>query len=318
MISSVPTPARVGSVRMQPPKTMNYKVPAKGRTAGATGDRLDLVLSPGDVLCVEGEPEGIMRLGATGGFFGHVLLVTSPPRAVRRGTAEATQFQGVWPDNVNTLWLVRTMESTRSSDGFHESEHMLCVDEAGTILDVAEDCNNQILKWQHPERVDVLQCPSTLRNGFRLDIMHGVLAEMKQCQANWSWSTAVRAVLFSAEVSDDQAGVMREIEQCWGAAPICSSLVIAFWQRYLCKLADATGSSAVDKILQWMPLKSDRTLPGEMLRTMEQCDWALVSHMPQGMNHVVPQPGNFETQVFDRHGNYRSPMATTRPRLHTY
>lgn len=261
------------------------------------GDRLDMILAPGDVLCVQGQPGGIMRLGATGGYMGHVLLVTAPPRGVWKNTPEAFQFQGVWPDqhDCRVLWLVRTMESTRNTEGFHESEHLVYVEGGtGRMLVVAEELNNQFLKFEHAEQLEVWQCPASLRKGFRLDIMHNVLCEMKQYEASWSWSTAVRAYLFSANMSPpakaDKEGMLQDLEQAWGAEPICSSLIVVFWQRYLCALADmynahpapnTTEVDALDWILQWMPLKSDRALPGELLSTMKQCGWALISHIPQ-------------------------------------
>jgi len=262
-------------------------------------ERLDRILSPGDVLCVTGTATGIMRLGATGGYMGHVLLVTAPPRGVHRHTPEALVFQGVWPEHhdARVLWLVRTMESTRNQEGFHESEHLLYVDDkTGKILAVAEEHHNQFLRFEHPERVDVWRCPPALRKCFRFDIMNTVLADMRQYESNWSWSTAVRAFLFSSKVPDDsrkameRADSLQAIQQCWFADPICSSLVVVFWQRYLCLLADMYNSNpgpnttevdALDWILQWMPLKSDRALPGELLETMQQCGWVLVSRAPQ-------------------------------------
>lgn len=236
-----------------------------------------------------------MRLGATGGFMGHVLLVTAPPRGIHRHTAEAVMFQGVWPvgSNVRVLWLVRTMESTRDTEGFHETDHLMYVEEGtGNILTVAEEKDNHFHKFEIPEKVEVWQCPKDLRKFFRLDVMYKVLAQMRAHEADWSWSTAIRAFLFSAQVPDDirKATMMQEIQECWSAEPICSSLVVVFWQRYLCELAVLYNNpqqpkvrevDALDWILQWMPLKSDRALPGELLSTMHQCGWVLVSCVPQ-------------------------------------
>jgi hypothetical protein len=259
------------------------------------GERLDQVLSAGDVICVRGQEGAITRLGATGGFMGHVLLVTAPPRGVHRQTAEAFGFHGVWPSgNVRVLWLVRTMESTRDAEGFHESDHLLYIEEdTRRILTVGEEHHNQFIKFEVPEKVEVWRCPPELRACFRPEIMHNVLAQMRAQEANWSWSTAVRAFFFSAQMREDyaaRASVMQEIQGAWGAEPICSSLVVVFWQRYLCELADfynnptnpkATEVDALDWILQWMPLKSDRALPGELLSTMHQRGWALVEYLPQ-------------------------------------
>lgn len=261
------------------------------------GDRLDAFLAPGDVLCIQGQPGGIMRLGATGGYMGHVLLVTAPPHGVRRNTAEAFQFQAVWPEqnDCRVLWLVKTMESTRNTEGFHESLHLVHVDgRTGRLLVVAEELNNQFLKYEQPEKIEVWQCPAALRKSFRADVMNHVLWDMKQNEASWSWSTAVRAYLLSADMSSPTKGnedsMMQDLQQCWGAEPICSSLIVVFWQRYLCALADmynsrpspnATEIDALDWILQWMPLKSDRALPGELMSSMQQCGWTQILQVPQ-------------------------------------
>jgi hypothetical protein len=115
--------------------------------------------------------------------------------------------------------------------------------------------------------------------------MQEVLEKMRSSDASWSWSTAVRAFLFSADVSEDHessANSMREIRACWKSDPICTSVVIVFWQKYLCKLAELhTGSDAMDWILRWMPVKADRALPGELLSAMERCGWIVVETLQQ-------------------------------------
>jgi len=308
VLLSLPTPARSVTTRQthgsmtvaqaaETPRIRQYhsvgNLTARVNTA-PDGERLDLVLSPGDVLCVQGEAGAMTRLGATGGFMGHVLLVTAPPRGIHRHTTEALQFSSVWPNgNARVLWLVRTMESTRDAEGFHVADLLVYVEEnTGNILTVAEEKDNHFHKFDIAEKVEVWQCPPELRTCFRLDVMHRVLAQMWRHEASWSWSTAIRAFLFSAKVPDDvrKATMMQEFQQCWSAEPICSSLVVVFWQRYLCELADVhnaarnitmTEVDALDWLLKWMPLKSDRALPGELLSTMSQCGWSLVSCISQ-------------------------------------
>lgn len=226
---------------------------------------------------------------------GHVLLVTGAPQAITWNTPKALQYQHVWPTDyeARTLWQVSTMESTRSVEGYHESNHLLFIDEtSGRVLALGEDQLNTFLKFDQPERVDIWQCPQQLRRSFNFAIMNTVLNEMRSNEGTWSWATAIRAYLFPAELSakNDKASVLQDIQQCWTAEPICSSLVVVFWQRYICALADmhnATTSpntvkvDALDWILQWMPVKSDRVLPGELMTAMQQCGWVSVSRMPK-------------------------------------
>lgn len=302
--ANVPTPARAALMEpnlMRMVSAPSFKPNDMGGKMGtetvAAADRLDSFLLPGDVICLQGRNGGtMMQLGSSGGYMGHVLLVTGAPQPIAKNTPKALQYQHVWPTDHNvatTLWQVSTIESTRSVEGYHESIHIMFIDElSGRVLALGEDQFNKFLKFDQPERVDIWQCPQQLRRGFNFAIMNTVLNEMRSNQGTWSWATAIRAYLFPATVSDnyDKARTLEDIQQCWTAEPICSSLVVVFWQRYICALADMHNAStspnamkvdALDWILKWMPLKSDRALPGELLSTMQQCGWVSVSRVPK-------------------------------------
>merc|ERR1719446_531474 len=151
----------------------------------------------------------MMQLGATGGFMGHVLLVLGYPRRVSKGTPEGYPYTHMWPADYEcqTMWIVSTMESTRKIEGFHQSDYLLFIDEySGRIFALGEERQHTLLKFDSPEPVECWTCPSDLRIGFRLDIMHQALNEMRHSEENWSWATAVRAFLFSARVSDNGRG----------------------------------------------------------------------------------------------------------------
>jgi len=120
---------------------------------------------------------------------------------------------------------------------------------------------------------------------------------MKAQQASWSWSTAVRAFLLPPGVmtnNSTSSPSLQEIQDCWKAEPICTSVVIAFWQRYMCKLAERgypfTDVSAMELILKWMPLKADRVLPGELLNTLRLCKWGHIERLhPAKFKHRLRQ-----------------------------
>merc|ERR1712194_200589 len=119
-----------------------------------------------------------------------------------------------------------------------------------------------------------------------------------------AWSSAKLA-------SDLGSGqVLEEIRACWDEEPICTSVVVTFWQRYLCKLAQAaiiTRGCLVDPaklVLKWMPLKADRVLPGELFTTMQACGWVMLSQVPkvfQPMNVERKSHSPSSAQVFE-HG----------------
>jgi hypothetical protein len=188
------------------------------------------------------------------------------------------------------LWIVQTGESCRTAEGFQETEMLLYVDRKGHILIVGEVTHNRnLIQYDKPAKVQLFCCPPELRSHCSLDTMNDVLAQVRDRQASWSWGTAVRAFLFSADVSEsrDSDDVMKEIKRSWKSDPICTSVVIVFWQRYMCRLAEAhEDSHAMDWILQWMPVKADRTLPGELLSTMEKCGWEVIEVIEEGKNRA--------------------------------
>lgn len=192
--------------------------------------------------------------------------------------------------------------------GLGECELILYVDNTtGQIVVVGEAFvwkdTTQISEFTNigAEIVEVWRCPPELRAMGRADAMEAALADVRAHTASWSWATAVRAFILSGEVKVATAGdgdfsavhavdgpkVLEEIQQCWLAEPICTSIVIAFWQRYLCKLAAEISidshthcRSALDMILLWMPLKADRVLPGQLLSAMRSHGWSNVTSVP--------------------------------------
>jgi len=250
-------------------------------------DTENLPLAPGDVVCERGNAEGIMRLGATGGFMGHVLLVVAPPRGVRRHSAEAFTYENMWPTEARMLWIVRTRESCRNADGYTETNYIMYIDGRGHVRLLGAHEPHQLTKYDSATEVQLFCCPPELRMHLRWDLMSEVLQSMRESDANWSWNTAVRAFLFSADVSemqDDSADdVLSSIRKCWKSSPICTSVVIVFWQKYLCRLADQhPNTHAADWIVSWMPVKADRALPGELLSAMERCGWIVVDTLHEG------------------------------------
>jgi hypothetical protein len=183
------------------------------------------------------------------------------------------------------------MESRRNEEGFYQTDYFLFVDGIGSVYVLGEEPgDNRFHRLEEPEKVQLWQCPPALRKYFRVDFMHEVLGQMVEHEANWSWSTAIRAVLLPAEVPVDaeEASTLNKIMNGWKAEPICTSVVIVFWQRYLCKMAEESNATAhpnglkvnpLEWIVNWMPLQGDRALPGEMLRALRQHGWVLISHL---------------------------------------
>mmetsp|Transcript_14400 Transcript_14400/g.25337 ORF Transcript_14400/g.25337 Transcript_14400/m.25337 type:complete len:285 (+) Transcript_14400:3-857(+) len=113
---------------------------------------------------------------------------------------------------------------------------------------------------------------------------------MKAGEADWSPSSAACAIIESAEMTGfDDHHTLDDVQACWQQDPICTCAVIGFWQRYLCKLAEACsprGSAdcaekAMALIRRWMPLRCDRALPGDLVCSMQSAGWILVPQIPR-------------------------------------
>jgi len=322
------------------------------------GDTLDLLMAPGDVLLMRGSGR-ISDIGNAGGFMGHVLVVTATPQMVRANTPDAEQLSSVWPNEAKALWRVGTTESTRRESGLYECESLLYVDPSRQLVLIgAVERDGDVCDLEPHEVVEIWQSPEAFRGSLRLDLMGTVLQDMRKNQASWSATTAARAVLQSAELSTARSNVetLEEMKSCWEKAPICTSIVIMFWQRYLEKFAgclavpppdlrpearfapkqdvsfwnsgsgswqkgvvleqvmegnqllsynldvkkgvsphevrrrfddEAVATKVVELIRKVIPLKSDRALPGVLMKTMKSCNWSCISQVPQVFRPVV-------------------------------
>lgn len=263
-------------------------------------DTMELLMAPGDVLCVKSSGR-LMEIGAAGGFMGHVMVVVGPPRSIPRHSPEAASYGSAWPADAGEIWLVRTIESTRSQQGLWEVDLMLFVQrDSGTLMVFGEmTLEGEINLMEENERVELWQSPGVLREKLRVDLMMEVIVDIKSHLANWSAATAARAFVSqsSRTLRGPSAKVLDDMQACWMKDPICTSVVVIFWQRYLWKLADAANAlrrqedwiDAADMILKFMPLKADRVLPGQLLNTMQDVGFVALSRMPKVFQpQVVP------------------------------
>lgn len=269
---------------MNLPATRQHSDPLDGRrsatlatprktSAGSSG--ASVAIAPGDVFFVRGSG-GIADIGTTGGFMGHVLVVLAAPQPLR--ASDKADIQSAMPSiNTSQIWRVSTLESTRGHVGLHCCEMLLHVQpKSGRFSFVGElSADGSTLTLLDNEAVELWQSPAELRSQLRVDIMAQVLAEMKSAEQNWSYATAARAVLKSAALrgGKNRATLLRDMQECWDEAPICTSIVVIFWQRYLCHFAQTVGKGELALVLKWMPLFADRGLPGDLTSSMRKCGW---------------------------------------------
>jgi hypothetical protein len=240
---------------------------------------LDAMMLPGDVL-VASDGGRLVDIGRAGGFLGHVLIIASRPRCIPRHSSASREFESLWPGHgVAEIWAVDIVESFRGAEGLHEATILLYVEEDGRLILFGERSLHHGLWSQDHEALQLWQSPAELRTSLRIDLMMQALSEMRAQigASNWSVTTAARALFTSATLNANESKA--EVAACWKQEPICTSVVISLWQRYLCKFAEVTKStSPIDLIRRWMPLKADRGLPGELLTAMSQAGWVCVVH----------------------------------------
>jgi hypothetical protein len=236
------------------------------------------IISPGDILNIRGDINAISRLGATGGFMGHVALAVSEEMVVPLDSDAGKLFYKYTDGGRNPLLAVNIVECSRQTPGLSESQLILYTKNDTAFL-LGEHDGQDLTRFEDIEEVHIWNGPAAFcgQENFCLFVMEEVLAEMRANQRNWSWTTAVRSFLLSGQMSprDDVPVTMQEIRESWKAEPICSSIVVSFWQQYLYRMAQLQQADPLQMILKNMPLKADRVLPGELLQCLLAHGWTL-------------------------------------------
>jgi len=277
--------------------SLNSGLVALRQKAAATEAALqDLArLAAGDVLVVHGTGQ-LAQIGAVGGFMGHVLVILDSPLEIGYNSWQGEELRSVLPDDCCQwpLWQIPTMECTSGVPGLHVTSQLAYVEEpTGSFVllgEVRDSPQGPDFTEYEDAAVEFWRAPYKLRQSFRPDVMSKVVGDMKQCEASWSFYTALRAVLRSAHVDgsgtseSERLWILQELQECWESDPICTSVVIELWQRYLCELALHSGGAhalaAAELVLRWMPLKADRALPGDLLGTMLRCGFTMLEDRP--------------------------------------
>jgi len=244
-------------------------------------------MQPGDVLYIPGSGGGrLTDIGTTGGFLGHFIVVLQPPRRVQAGTKQAQGFQAIWPADTKDIWQICALESTRGAVGLSQINILVRREaHSGKLIIFGEVEEHGDLVLTDDEVFEIWQSPSELRRSLQTELVTEVVDEMMTSNGSWSMATAARAFFRSASSfsSVDKDELLKEIIGCWHADPICTSVVAIFWQRYICKLVAVMNVFPVapvhpsDLILKCMPVKADRSLPGEILHAMQDCGWMRIS-----------------------------------------
>merc|ERR1711862_166043 len=72
--------------------------------------------------------------------------------------------------------------------------------------------------------------------------------------------------------------LLDELHKRWENRPICTSVVIMVWQKYFEMIAGKgpqATDAAIQNILRFMPLLSDKTLPSALIKELSTCGWVI-------------------------------------------
>jgi len=198
---------------------------------------LEMLMAPGDVLVVSGQGH-LFEIGTVRGFMSHVMLVTSAPVSVSPVTL--AKLRSLWSGScMPELWRVATIECTRSVVGTHSAEMLLAVTPRDRQFRIFGELDKTGRVTLCCGMVELWQSPGDVRAALRADLINNVVAGLAASRACWSAATAFRAIVMSSGPVEKPTAVetLQEIQSCWCKPPICTSLVITFWQQYLCLLA---------------------------------------------------------------------------------
>lgn len=190
-----------------------------------------------------------------------------------------------------------TIESTRSMQGkeivwypatsfFARSRQ---TKEAFLVADIGKGTEALVL-CAEPVQVKLLMHPFRRGNGgpaFDLQAFRKALEVSAEASQHWSIKTAVQGFMTRRDGGLDpndypdpqsRVALMQDLQRRWEMRPICTSVAIMVWQRYF-KFVSGCGPEATDlaaqRILRWMPLLSDKTLPSALIKELSKCGWVM-------------------------------------------
>ena len=202
-----------------------------------------------------------------------------------------------WKDVVE-VWMVRVLESTASYHGVSWCTAALAAFPSkpglymfGELYDneVAEGSWDNWWSTWPPQRFEILQAPAPARclmtSPGMLDKFQSACIQTKDATrspptSDWSMRTAVVSFFLSPCKSRLRRSPQPEaLKKHWAVPPICTSVCIEAWQRFLLASA-ATDEQGCKWILDVVPFRAGRTLPRDFLRVLDERGWRRLTDLP--------------------------------------
>lgn len=242
-----------------------------------------LGIGPGDVIVCGPDAWGIH----------HVVLVCSALRPDPR----AGQLLEV-PEGKDTFGC-QIIECTRGQVGAHSAWHPATTYYArdrktglATIVGQMEPGTNVIDHTAEPVPVKVLLHPMREGAGLHFDepAFDQAVLNSAVVSQRWGLSTALKAMVGRQDclrpadytTPQERRKLLADLRARWSSLPICSSVIIMVWQYYFLIAAQSASQNpeyaediAVRRILRWMPLWADETVPSTLLKVLTKHGWLL-------------------------------------------
>jgi hypothetical protein len=245
---------------------------------------------------VEILPGGIFLCGPDSFGIHHVIL----SRGTLRKEDDLATFLDIEPGT--ELWSCKTIEATQGSHDecawWYHATTYFTRDPEGAVHLVADcpDDEDVLCVAEKPVSFKVLLHPFRSEFGnpeLDYDIFHSVIEEGAADSKQYGKMTAVKAwianhmgpgliaktgVLNPACYQDlkSRQRLLSAVHKSWCEAPICSSVAIKTWQKYLEASSDSPDEAA-QNIVDCMPCLCHRTLPSVLVKTLSSGGWILRS-----------------------------------------
>jgi len=228
----------------------------------------------------------------------HVVLCRSPLNPAETDVKEKVSQQH--PNTMTgDILCCQTIESTRPHNGPNSAWYPALsvfvrwhtTGELEQLGDIGEgsrtfNVNTELMPVKpllHPFR------PNVAGLGFDGELFQAATRVCAAESQKWSKMTAIRALsakraaINQADFADARSrqDLMQDIRKRWNKKPICSSVAIQVWQKYIEMLFSGSAEStdlAAQQILRWMPVYSDQTTPSMLMKVLSQCGWMLLGN----------------------------------------
>jgi len=159
-----------------------------------------------------------------------------------------------------------------------DPQHVRCVVNEGPAAQAGVACGDRFVACQQDphsgRRVATFRREPVLSPGLNSGMLMAVVLEVESHRLQWSLATAKRAVLCRSRLSPaDYPGeqgarrLAKELRASWEGNPICTTVPIQVWQRYMFAVCGSDVDAAVE-VLRIMPCHGGRTLPSELWQNL--------------------------------------------------